>query len=475
MADTSTNPADQRFTISGQISEQESNLSLTGLRVRVYDTDLVFDDLLSETITDENGQFELQYTGKDFTEMFDQRPDVYLIVYAPPRKILFRTDKAIRVKAGTQENLNLRIPRDTLKDFAPPAKIDTPYLTERLKSLDSIEAREEPPQGRMIELARYYGDTQASIRHDQATGASIVEVPFTLKESRRAKVQVERIDADKIAGLDLQQEFKGLSPAFLKTNFEPELLQSAARQIRKGNDIPEVVFPPDTRYLYHDHSFPWCTVGKVETPAGIGTGTMIGRRLMVTASHNIDWGDDGVGWIKFTPSYYNAEEPFGVAWGERVIYWSSVDASDGLSNQETAFDYVAVVLDSNMGDLTGYPGFRQYSSSWNDGTYWQQMGYPGDLSGTERPAFFGSGAITSVQTYSESGQTGYVMGNFVDTFGGHSGGPYWGWWEGEAWPRLVGVHSTGAATPGTDTSGDNEAGGGPALYSLLSYARTNYP
>ena len=30
-------------------------------------------------------------------------------------------------------------------------------------------------------------------------------------------------------------------------------------------------------------------------------------------------------------------------------------------------------------------------------------------------------------------------------------------------------------TPGDDTSGDNEAGGGPALSSLITYARQNYP
>ena len=285
------------------------------------------------------------------------------------------------------------------------------------------------------------------------------------------------ITATKVERIDVEKRSEGFWPAHLPLRYMPNLVEKAPRKkkIRKGNDIPEVVFPPDTRYIYRDTSFPWCTTGKVETSSGSCTGTMIGRRLMVTASHCINWTNGGAGWVKLTPSYYNGSEPFGIAWATRVIYWSRVDGSDGLSDQETAFDYVVLVLDRNLGDITGYPGYRTYSSSWNGGNYWQHIGYPGDLSGSERPAFFGNGAISSVQSKSTSGQTGYVEGHFMDTSGGHSGGPYWGWWEGEPWPRLVGVHSVGASNPGTGTSGDNEAGGGPALSSLIGYAREHYP
>ncbi len=67
------------------------------------------------------------------------------------------------------------------------------------------------------------------------------------------------------------------------------------------------------------------------------------------------------------------------------------------------------------------------------------------------------------------------MGHFNDITGGHSGGPVWGWWSGEAWPRVVGVQSAEASTPAYNTSGDNEFGGGPALSSLISWARSEYP
>jgi V8-like Glu-specific endopeptidase len=268
----------------------------------------------------------------------------------------------------------------------------------------------------------------------------------------------------------------GLYPAHLPLTFEPKLVERARpHELREDYGIPNSVFAPDTRYIFQDTSFPWCTAGRVETAGGTCTGTMIGRRLMVTGSHCIQWLESGAGWVKFTPAYYNGATPFGIAWGTRVIYWRRADGSDGLSDLETAFDYVVVVLDRNLGDLTGYVGYRTYTSSWNNGSYWQQIGYPGDLSGAQRPAFFAPGAITSVQSQTTSGQEGYVLGHFMDTFAGHSGGPYWGWWGQEQWPRLIGTDSTSPQRPGNDTSGDNEAGGGPALSALISYARQNYP
>jgi hypothetical protein len=152
--------------------------------------------------------------------------------------------------------------------------------------------------------------------------------------------------------------------------------------------------------------------------------------------------------------------------------------ADGLTDLETAFDYVVCVLDSRMGDIVGYPGYRAYDSIWNGDSYWQHMGYPGDLSGGQRPSFQGNAIISSVQTQATSGQDGYVLGHFNDVINGHSGGPVWGWWTSEPWPRIVGVHSTSpfVCPPApTYTSGDNEFGGGPALSNLISWARSNYP
>src|SRR5262249_2183052 len=156
-------------------------------------------------------------------------------------------------------------------------------------------------------------------------------------------------------------------------------------------------------------------------------------------------------------------------WGEfaatQVIYWEQ--AAGLLSDEQTAFDYVVLVMEERVGDIVGYPGYRTYDDDWNGGSYWQYIGYPGELSSGERPASQGGGVVYSVDDESLSGQTGYVMGHFNDFTPGQSGGAVWGWWEGEAWPRVVGVGSTIGSTsvqqPTGSTIGDNEYGGGPAL------------
>lgn len=268
----------------------------------------------------------------------------------------------------------------------------------------------------------------------------------------------------------------GHRPEHLPLAYSPRMVERARTiALREGYDVPNAVFPPDSRIVFQDTTYPWSTVGRVDTESGSCTGTMVGRRLMLTGSHCIRWTTSGTGWVKFTPAYYNGSAPFGVAWAERVISWLKADGSDGLSDLETAFDYVVVVLDKNLGDVTGWTGYRTYSSSWNGETYWDQIGYPGDLTGAQRPVLFDNGAITSVGEHSTSGQQGYVLGHFIDTAGGHSGGPYWGWWDGETFPRVVGTDSTSPQTPGSGTGGDNEAGGGPGLTSLIDWARQKYP
>ncbi len=337
----------------------------------------------------------------------------------------------------------------------------------------TIEARADLPENVSIELGRIWRAEQEAVRTERdEQGNLLITKKFDLKRLTPPSIRFEALHEKNIGDL-LQPEVEGFIPDHLPIKFAPQVLEQLHGDIKDGEDRPLNVFPPDTRYVFNDISFPWCTTGRVETPGGgVCTGTMVGRNLMLTASHCIDWQDDSVGWIKFTPSYYNGSAPFGVAWGTRVLYWNR--AQGGLTNFETAFDYVIVVLDRNIGDLTGYTGYRKYASSWNNGNYWQVIGYPGSLTSFERPTFSGGGSIWHTASYSSSGREGLVMGTFIDLTPGNSGGPVWGWWDDEPWPRVVGVVSSASSTPGFSTSGDNEAGGGEALSALISYGRNNY-
>jgi V8-like Glu-specific endopeptidase len=278
-------------------------------------------------------------------------------------------------------------------------------------------------------------------------------------------------------------ELKGFRPSGVPTTFKPK---SARRTHQlpppKGEDLDlgGTIFGSDDRYLFDDLSFPWRTTGKVRTVGKWGSGTTIGPRLVLTASHVVNWtgGDDGgVAWLTFTPGYFDGSGPWGEIAATHVIYW--LQAPGSLSDQQTAFDYCVLVMAEPIGDVVGYPGFRRYDDDWNGGRYWQYIGYPGELSSGERPAFQGDGVVTTVQEQSFSGQTGYVMGHFNEFTPGQSGGSTWGWWGDEPWPRVVGVGSTIGSTavqaPTNSTNGDNEYGGGPALSALIAWARSNFP
>ena len=372
---------------------------------------------------------------------------------------------------------------------------DHPILTEELLRRKDLEAVEKPTEPVTLTYGTYrmskHGEL-ALIQDKEYEGYYRVQAKILPSQIEHRspfdRIPSEPLDAKKIDFSKIQVKAEGLRLPYLPVKFTPELIKLEIGQRRlppsdyervvKGEkvDRPTNVFIPDERYIYNDISFPWRTVGRVDSPLGYCAGVTIGRRLLLTCNHIIQWNSDGTcGWVRFRPGYYNGNAPFGEAWATRVIYWIQTTGGDGLTNNETAFDYVVCVLDTRMGDIVGYPGYRTYNDGWNDGSYWQHMGHPSDLSGGERPAFQGGCVISSKSNEGAVGETGYVLGHFNDVVGGHSGGPVWGWWGSEPWPRVVGVQSAEATTPSNDTSGDNEFGGGPALSDLISWARSNYP
>ena len=376
---------------------------------------------------------------------------------------------------------------------------DTKYLkpltSREILRRESLAPEAQPPDRLTLAMSTLQLPEGAEAALVKVEGASdTYQVQVTIRGDligRRTllpNIPTERLSERILKAADLSVVLDGLRPPHLPIVFAPPEIKQRRGElaqppfdfdyISKGMpvDRPTNVFAPDERYIYNDTAFPWCTVGRVDTPLGRCTGCTIGSRLLLTANHCIQWNADGTaGWVRFRPAYYNGSTPFGEAWATRVIHWTRATPADGLTDQETAFDYVVCVLDTRMGDVVGYPGYRTYDDDWNGGDYWQHMGYPVDLSGTERPAFQGNAVIASVSDESASGQSGFVLGHFNDVVPGHSGGPVWGWWSSEPWPRVVGTQSAEASVPANNTSGDNEFGGGPALSALISWARSNYP
>ncbi len=225
------------------------------------------------------------------------------------------------------------------------------------------------------------------------------------------------------------------------------------------------IFTPDERRLFNDTAYPWSTIGKVSTAGGSASGVMVGPRHLLTCSHAIVWGSgSNAGWVRFRPSYFDGNAPFGEAWATNWYAYKKV-TGPSINRSEGRQDYVVLVLDRRMGDITGWMGSRTYSDSWDGSNYWRHIGYPGDLSSGERPSYESDISLDGSFWDAQSHQRIWHKG---DVWPGQSGGPFFAWWSGESFPRVVAVQS------GQNPS-ENSASGGSRMVDLIIRARNEHP
>ncbi len=167
----------------------------------------------------------------------------------------------------------------------------------------------------------------------------------------------EKYSKDVIASL------ASMAPAHLALHAKPLKLPKSLRaapmsllhdcKLKRGEKMPTTLFPPEDRLAYFDTSYPWGTVGRLSTGA---SGVMIGPRHMLTVSHGIPWSGSGVSAFTFTPGTFDGSAPFGVANATRVYFYVKVTGT--LDQNERRHDYAVVVLNWNIGNLTGWMGSR---------------------------------------------------------------------------------------------------------------------
>jgi hypothetical protein len=213
------------------------------------------------------------------------------------------------------------------------------------------------------------------------------------------------------------------------------------------------------------HVWPHCTVGKIwagannnyACPLWTGTGVLVGRDLVLTASHTAPWDREGW-WMRFAPAYSEGCEPFGSSY-VRDIRGYPVSGT-------CADDFVICKIYTPLGDACGWMGTEGWESDNNyTGQKWNMVGYS---------HLFKNGEI---QFYEADEKVKKVKDDgcfrLIETHGdpwGWSGGVLWGW-HGDC-PCVIGI-----------LSGSEEEcfifiktgwSGGEAMVDLVNWAVTNW-
>jgi hypothetical protein len=103
----------QEFKIFGNVFSDEGGVSKSrsGLTVEALDKDLLYDDRLGATITNDDGYFEIVYSEKDFKELFfEKRPDIYLRIKNKEGKVIYTTQDKVRYGAANTEFFKIVLP-----------------------------------------------------------------------------------------------------------------------------------------------------------------------------------------------------------------------------------------------------------------------------------------------------------------------------------------------------------------------------
>ena len=276
-----------------------------------------------------------------------------------------------------------------------------------------------------------------------------------------------KIEKRKVSEESLAEHLTSFIPEHLDFNPKPQKLLKSIKRIPSTigkRRVATTIFGSDNRRAFEDTSYPWCTVGLVETNRGTGSGVMIGPRHLLTVSHIIDWSaPEGfvADWVRFTPSYFDGNAPFGEAYGTNIYWYLQEDGDGFITGEEVKFDYVVVVLDRRLGESTGYMGARGYDDDWDSLDVWQHMGYPSDLNSGQRPTWQGGFRVDGTDDAAQS------ILHKADVFPGQSGGPVFGFWEGDVGPRAIAVQSW-------QNVSDNGASGSMDLRDLVAQARQDF-
>jgi hypothetical protein len=294
---------------------------------------------------------------------------------------------------------------------------------------------------------------------------------------------------------------------FGTTAYTPEGTTQSSKTLEEANTHPDIDtneyskrsenechnrLRGDNRTFFVPEKYPWHCVGKVRTPGGWRTGTMIGTRHVLTTAHGLFYQpeekDDrsNCGWVSYTPACYNGRGSMHETRVVEVIMWSGKDkhlmmGTDDDRTRSAAFDYAVLILADRVGDTLGWVGTGAYGADVHDRLPFQYIGYAMEMAMGEQPTVTSGGHLGIIEEEKDKDEDGgciegYMMADLGGYTPGLAGGAVWYFPQATCGPCIVGVGgwTKGEGAQRAETARDFEYyGGGPALAKIVRWATSH--
>lgn len=143
------------YSVSGRITDYQTAAPLNGLKVRAYDKDFFRQQLLGESRTDENGNYEIRFSRSDFSGpliKLERHPDIFIVVsengdelYSTASSVVVNAethttiDAAIAYSQQVASTRDIQIVQDMAVDLKYLPKLTTEDLVDAYKLLRNPE------------------------------------------------------------------------------------------------------------------------------------------------------------------------------------------------------------------------------------------------------------------------------------------------------------------------------------------------
>jgi uncharacterized protein (DUF362 family) len=155
------------FRITGQVRVDGEGVS--DLLVMGFDKDILSDDFLGKAITDRDGRFKIEYSESDFSNIFENKPDVYLKIKSSDRsRTIFTTKEFVRFSANKEEHFVIDIPREVWE--APPDNYD---ISVKKRSAVGVSFNEDMDGFFGTNIKGYKDGEDYGVRHEDTISFSV--------------------------------------------------------------------------------------------------------------------------------------------------------------------------------------------------------------------------------------------------------------------------------------------------------------